>query len=48
MLVPLTIGAKVAFPSSVTPTGVAGSLATRPIALADVTVEPSAGVDETR
>ena len=48
MLVPLTTGATVALPSSVTPTGVAGSLATRPIALAEATVAPSAGVDETR
>jgi hypothetical protein len=48
MLVPLTIGATVALPSSVTPTGVAGSLATRPIALAEDTVDPSAGDDETR
>src|ERR1700730_2717034 len=34
-------------PSSVTPMGVAFSLVTRPMALADGTVTPSPGVDET-
>src|SRR3954471_25055219 len=40
-------GATVAPPSSVTPTGVAFSLATRLIALAEATVVPSPGVEET-
>src|SRR4051812_39246798 len=48
MCVPLITGATVAPPSSVTPTGVAASLATRPIAAAELRVEPSAGLDETR
>ena len=47
MFVPFTIGATVALPSSVTPMGVAGSLVTRPMALADGTVVPSPGVEET-
>src|SRR6266508_5667940 len=46
MLVPLTTGATVEPPSSVTPTGVAASLATSEIELAEVTVEPSPGVEE--
>jgi hypothetical protein len=47
MCVPLTTGATVAPPSSVTLSGVAGSLVTSPIAFAELTVEPSAGVEET-
>jgi hypothetical protein len=47
MCVPVTTGATVAAPSSVTFAVVAGSLATSSIELADATVEPSAGVDET-
>src|SRR5438477_870853 len=48
MCVPLTTGVTVAPPSSVTPPGVAGWLPTSEIALADPTVEPSAGEEETR
>ena len=47
MVVPLTTGATIAPPSSVTPTGVAGSLTTSEIAFAEPTVEPSAGEEET-
>ncbi len=46
MVVPLMTGATVALPSSVTPIGVAASLVTSEIELAEVTVEPSVGVDE--
>jgi hypothetical protein len=45
MCVPLITGATVAPPSSVTPTGVAGSLVTSEIAVAEPTVEPSAGLE---
>ena len=47
MCVPLITGATVAPPSRVTPTGVAASLATMPIAVAEPTDEPSAGLEET-
>ena len=43
---PLTTGATVVPPSSVTPTGVAGSLVTSEMLFAEPTVEPSAGEDE--
>src|ERR687887_813774 len=47
MVVPLMTGATVALPSSVTPTGVACSLVTSEIELAEPTVEPSAGDEDT-
>jgi hypothetical protein len=47
MWVPLITGATVAPPSSVTPRGVAGSLATSEIAFAEPTADPSAGFEET-
>ena len=47
MVVPLITGATVAAPSSVTLTGVTDSLVTSVIELADGTVEPSAGEEET-